>query len=114
MPINLYLACTDLEATRAFYENVLRFTVTDSAMNTLSARHEDCSLIFFEGNASEPALSGTVYCFVSDVDAYHASVAGHVALEWPLQNMSYGTREFALKDVNGYRLAFAQSSASAD
>jgi|GEM_PF-707157 len=112
MPINLYLACHTVVQTKAFYEEI-GFDVFDSAMQTCTARIEDCCLIFFEQDAATataaPGCSGTIYLFIKDVDARYSKIKDIVEPEWPLQDMSYGTREFAIADCNGYRLAFAQS-----
>jgi len=110
MPINVSLASKNCAQTKVFYAGI-DFDVYDTAMQTCTVKMEDCSLIFFQqdANAESPGLSGTLYLFVKDVDAYYAQIKDRVDLEWPLQDMSYGTREFAIKDCNGYRLAFAQS-----
>lgn len=59
---------------------------------------------------SELGCSGTVYFTVQDVDAYYETVKDKADVAWPLQDMSYGTREFALTDCNGYILAFQSES----
>jgi len=110
MPINVSLLCENLSQTKAFYTGI-GFDVYDTKMQTCTAQMEDCHLIFRQqdANAAPLGLSGTLYLFVQDVDVYYAKIKDQVDLEWPLQDMSYGTREFAIKDCNGYRLAFAQS-----
>ena len=40
--------------------------------------------------------------------ALHARVAGSVAIEWGPEVYHYGCREFAIKDPNGYVLAFSE------
>lgn len=50
----------------------------------------------------------TIYFFLPDVDAYYDAVKDKAIVRWPLENMSYGTREFGVKDCNGYTLAFAR------
>src|SRR5262249_17955443 len=42
----------------------------------------------------------------SDADSYHAVVKEKGAVSWPLQEMSYGTRELGIRECNGYSLAF--------
>jgi hypothetical protein len=56
----------------------------------------------------DPALSGQLWIEVDDVTALHANVAGKVAIEWGPEVYSYGRREFAIKDPNGYLLTFSQ------
>lgn len=56
-----------------------------------------------------PACSGTAYFTLADVDDYFARCQQRRApLAWPLQEMSYGSREFGITDRNGYTLAFQQ------
>lgn len=113
MPININLACRSVEQTRSFYQTLQGFEIFDTAMDTLTVEFEDCTLIFFESGADdpEPNFTGTFYLFVRDVENCWATLRDVAAVQWPLQNMSYGTREFAIRDCNGYRLAFAQSGA---
>ena len=54
-------------------------------------------------------LSGTDYFFINVVKTYLGLVRDRTAVHWPLQDMSYGTREFGIRDCNGYYLAFAQA-----
>ena len=54
--------------------------------------------------------TGTIYFFVPNVDEYYNAIEDEAIVQWPLQTMSYGTREFAVRDCNGYTLAFAQRS----
>lgn len=114
MPINVNLCCRSIKQTRAYYRNTLGFETIDTDMGTCTALLEDCSLIFFtaDKHAPEPRFSGTFYLFVEDVENYYQSLLkkDEVRFEWPLQTMSYGTREFAITDCNGYRLAFAQTN----
>jgi uncharacterized glyoxalase superfamily protein PhnB len=44
------------------------------------------------------------------VDEYFEAVKDRAIVRWPLEDMSYGTREFAVKDCNGYTLAFAKKT----
>jgi uncharacterized glyoxalase superfamily protein PhnB len=57
-----------------------------------------------------PRFSGTIYFTVPDADSYFATVKDKVAIAWPVQNMPYGSREFGVKDCNGYHLAFQQQA----
>jgi len=38
----------------------------------------------------------------------HDRVAGNAKIEWGPEVYSYGRREFAIKDCNGYLLAFSE------
>src|SRR5688572_22191450 len=112
MTINLLLKCEDPAATRAFYSRILGFDVSDSANGTCTVRKWGGTIIFTGENLwdGRPHCSGTIYFFVPDVDEYYNAIKDRVAVQWQPQNMSYGTREFAVTDCNGYLLAFAQRS----
>lgn len=110
MPLTILLRCSDYDETRRFYESALGFTVTISAEGTLTAELNGGKLIFTCSDLWEgaPRLSGTLYFTVPDVDIYFATVKERVNIAWPVQRTSYGSREFGVKDCNGYYLAFHQ------
>ena len=109
--MNLLLKCNDLQETKNFYSSILGFTVSNSSNDACTVTNEDGTIIFTEMNAlgKIPQCSGTIYFFLKDVDSYYKSTKGKVSEQWPLQIMTYGTKEFGIKDCNGYNLAFAQS-----
>ena len=112
MPINLLLKCLDVEATKSFYEQTLNFEVIGSHQSSYTVRKGDCRVIFTEDDlwTGDPKCTGTFYMFIDDVDAYYESIKEKVSILWPLQDMSYGTREFGIKDCDGYHLAFAHKT----
>lgn len=109
MPLTLLLRCNDLEETRNFYRSVLDFSVTDTA-GTLTVEKHGGRLIFTDQDLWQgpPACSGTLYFQVPDADAFFASIKDAAAVAWPIQDMPYGSREFGIRDCNGYHLAFQQ------
>ncbi len=109
MSLTLLLRCSSLEETRAFYRSVLGFNVTDTA-GTITAEKHGGKLIFTVQDLwqSQPAFSGTIYLTVPDADGFFALVKDTVTVAWPIQDMHYGSREFGIKDCNGYHLAFQQ------
>jgi len=111
MTMNLLMKCKDVEETKAFYSNVLGFEVADTAGDTCSVQKAGGTIIFSTGNnlGDSPAMSGTIYFFIPNVEEYFEAVKDNVDVKWPLQDMSYGTREFGIADCNGYHVAFAQS-----
>ncbi|MEN8639800.1 VOC family protein [Pseudomonas sichuanensis] len=113
MPIALLVRCTDLKGTRDYYRDVLGFSVSDSAQSTLTARLHDCTLVFTQEDLwQQPvACSGTFYLIIDDVEGYFAQVKQRADIAWPLQDMSHGSREFGVRDCNGYHLAFSQHRA---
>lgn len=114
MAMNLLMKCNDLKETKSFYSTALQFAVSDTAEGTCSVQKAGGTIVFSTGNhlGSSPNMSGTIYFFVPRIDEYYYAVKDHVDVQWPLQDMSYGTREFGIKDCNGYHLAFAQDQES--
>lgn len=110
MGLSVLLRCIDLETTRDFYQSVLGFENTTAQENTLSVSKGGACLVFTAQDLwkLEPRLSGTIYITVADVDAYFAAIKEGVTVAWALQDMPYGSREFAIVDCNGYLLAFQQ------
>jgi lactoylglutathione lyase len=117
------LIVSDVAASTRFYRDVLGFAIKqavppeaphvfvwlerDGVPVFLNARHaaaED-----YPGVDSRPA-GGTAALFflVSDVDALHVSVAPHASVLMPLKTQFYGMREFAIADLDGHILTFAQ------
>ncbi|MBM7060731.1 bleomycin resistance family protein [Pseudomonas sp. UL073] len=109
MSLTLLLRCNNLDETRTFYQAVLCFEVFDTP-GTLTAEKHDGKLIFTEQDLwqSQPMCSGTLYFTVPDADGYFASIKDAVTVAWPIQDMPYGSREFGIRDCNGYYLAFQQ------
>ncbi len=110
MSLTILLCCRDIAETRQFYQSALGFNVRDTADGTLTVEQQGGTLIFTSSNLweSPPGFSGTIYFTVPDADGYFTSVKDKVAVAWPVQDMSYGSREFGVKDCNGYHLAFQQ------
>ncbi|MET0218179.1 MAG: VOC family protein [Burkholderiales bacterium] len=112
MPLTALLHAPDLGATRQFYQSVLGFDVRDTAEGTLTVTQSGGTLIFTASHpwGSSPGFSGTLYFTVPNVDEYFALVHDKVDVVWPLQDMPYGSREFGIRDCNGYHLAFQQQA----
>ncbi len=112
MSLSILLRCSDIEQTREYYESVLGFVVAFTAENTITVTKSGARLVFTSQDLwSRPAgFSGTIYITLADVDEYFSCVAGKASVAWPLQVMSYGSREFAVTDCNGYLIAFRQDA----
>ena len=89
----------------------LGFDESDSTEDTCAVSMNGGKLIFTAADLwpGQPHCTGTLYFFVDDVDAYYEAVSAKVEISWPLQDMSYGLREFGIIDINGYHIAFAQA-----
>ncbi|KQO00022.1 hypothetical protein ASF01_03380 [Stenotrophomonas sp. Leaf70] len=110
MALSLLLRCNSLPETGAFYASLPGFSVSPMGREPLVVEGHGCALLFTGTDLWKmpPALSGTLYIAVADVDALWEQVRDRVTVAWPLQDMPYGTREFAINDCNGYYVAFQQ------
>lgn len=106
------LRVRDLDATIEFYQDVLGFRLCWREGDTASIQHGKVGLLFSTASnlGAEPALSGTLYFYPDSVEEMWRVIDGRAQVEWPLQIMDYGTREFGIRDCNGYILAFAEVS----
>ncbi len=116
MSLTLLLHCNDISATCSFYRDVLGFRVADTVEDTLTADCFGARLIFTASDLwqSTPFFSGTLYIEVEDLETLYASVEGNPNISWTLQDMPYGSREFGIKDCNGYLLAFRQKKSDGE
>jgi hypothetical protein len=55
-----------------------------------------------------PAQSGLLYVFPESVDALANELRGKVPFLWGPEDTEFDVREFAVRDPNGYILAFAE------
>lgn len=69
------------------------------------------NVIDFLPEMKERSLGGTftLYISVDEIDAYYNRVKGLVCVSMPLHTTEYGTKEFQIKDINGYILDFGQT-----
>lgn len=110
MALSLLLRCNNLPETGAFYASLPGFSVSPADRDPLVVEGYGCVLFFTGADLWKmpPVFSGTLYIAVADVDALWEQVKDSVTVAWPLQDMPYGTREFAINDCNGYYVAFQQ------
>lgn len=108
----LSLLSLDLDATHAFYER-LGFYLSGGAVHSgwIELSRNAVVMQFYHdppiGTPAAPSMSGTIYVHVDEVDTLAAALAGSSVFEWGPETMDYGMREFAVRDPNGYLLAFA-------
>ena len=105
------LRCNNLNDTRDFYRALPGFSAETSADGTLTVQSQGGRLVFTAQDLwqSPPLCTGTFYFTVADVDGLFAKLGPGVAISWPPQDMGYGSREFGIRDCNGYTLAFQQA-----
>lgn len=123
------LIVADIEASTAFYRDVLGFSVTTTVPETAPfvfvwLQRGDVS-VFLNATAGVqadlPALAarpigGTNTMFVTveadsvdrGVDGLFSSIGSRANVLMPLKDQFYGMREFAIEDPDGYVLVFAQ------
>jgi uncharacterized glyoxalase superfamily protein PhnB len=111
VPLSLLLRCEDITKTRDYYRDILHFDVIKGSELSLSVVKFSALIIFTELDLWQQnfQMSGTVYISVPDVDHYFSEVKDAAEIAWTLQDTRYGTREFAVRDCNGYCLAFMQN-----
>ncbi|MEO1403621.1 MAG: VOC family protein [Cyanobacteria bacterium J06635_1] len=114
--ISPMLEVSDLQETIDYYENILGFelqgTWPDQGPAQWAALKAGQVTLMFVTQARSatrpPTLTGQLYCYPPDVDALWDELKDKVDIAWPLDNMSYGMREFAIRDCNGYVITFGQ------
>jgi len=123
MPVDLgrrVLPCllvADMRRALDFYINVLGFTQTgyypiESQPIRTEVRRDGVAIIFYtdsdRGLGEKPAQSGLLYVFPESVDKLAGELRGKVSFLWGPEDTDFGVREFAIRDPNGYILAFAE------
>lgn len=114
----------DVNQTLNYYQNVLGFEIVDT--NPEDGRLEwgfvkkgEAGLMFQEvsslkeeypGLASRPLGGGmTFYILVQkNIEDWFASLQGKVKVVKELNTTFYGTKEFAIEDINGFILTFSE------
>lgn len=106
------LLSRNLESTEHFY-TALGFVRTggSSLSGWVELRRDTFVLQFYAeppvGTPTTPIMSGTVYCHLESINELASEWAGRVSFEWGPETMDYGMREFAIRDPDGYLIAFA-------
>lgn len=110
------LKVSDMQKSVAFYAGVLGFSVAWRAANDgggencmLQAGTTDLLLSTGSHLGGKPQFTGTLYFNMLGVQDFFESIKGKVELAWPLETMDYGQREFGIRDLDGYTLAFAET-----
>jgi len=104
----------DLPGTIEFYKRVLGFECEpyEPDWNWACLTVGPVSLMFSGPNEHEgdvaPALTGSLYFRIKDVDALWSSLKDQARVCYPLETFTYGMREFAIYDNNGYLLQFGE------
>ncbi len=99
----------DIEASAAFYRDELGFEVVHTEAEYGIVRRGDVELHLWGPSGIDPRRSDTMLRVeVEDIDALHADLAprGLVHPNAELHDTTWGTREFAIRDVDGHLITF--------
>src|SRR3974377_743037 len=76
-----------------FYRDVLGFECPDSAEGWARLRHGDCAIMISPPNAhvpfEKPALTGSLYFTVDDVDALWGQIKDTATVVYPIENFFF-------------------------
>lgn len=113
MPV---LRVADMNRAAAFYTAVLGFAVRwrepdDGGGENCMLESGTVRLMLSTGAhlGEAPRFSGTLYFDMEAVEPLWERAREVCDVVWPLEDMDYGTREFGIRDPDGYMLAFAQA-----
>ncbi len=103
------LQSSDLGRTEKWYAETLGFRRVGRDAGWLRLERDDVALMFMHNqHFGTPAATATQYIYVDDVDGLWQNLKNRVSAEWGPEDFSYGNREFAIKDPDGYLLSFGQ------
>jgi uncharacterized glyoxalase superfamily protein PhnB len=115
-----HLASHDVQASIDFYTKTLGFKATYTQKNTEGKpdfailENENVELMVADAVTLEPLLddykrisaSMVIYVLTDDVDALYKKVSKRTAILKPLEETPWGTKEFWIRDNNGYVFSF--------
>lgn len=108
------LYTNELEATVTFYTRTLGFTCEslDFSAGWASLRRDDVGIMLSLPNKhlpyEKPIFTGSIYITIDTVDVLWNQVKEKAAVCYEIETFSYGMREFAIFDNNGYLIQFGQ------
>ena len=123
MPTNLghrVLPCllvSDMRRSLDFYLETLRFTQTgyypiESEPIRTEVRRDGVAIILYTEAVhvrdETPTFTGALYLLPEDIDPLAEELRGKVPFAWGPAETEFGTREFAIRDPDGYTLVFAE------
>jgi uncharacterized glyoxalase superfamily protein PhnB len=100
----------DLDATIAFYHDLLGFQCASRMEGWAALQNGGVEIMIATPNAHEPfakpVFTGSLYFHADDLDACWLQVKNKAEVVYPIEDFDYGMREFAIRDNNGYLLQF--------
>ncbi len=117
---SIELAVSDIEKTLKFYKSIFKNLSIDYQDNIFaSVSINSLDLMFYKYDEfskeipqiSRNTLGGTfvIYLNIKDIDKFFNSIKNNVEIIQKLHTTDYGSKEFAIKDLNGYVLIFSES-----
>jgi uncharacterized glyoxalase superfamily protein PhnB len=115
-----HLASHDVAGSIDFYTKTLGFKATYTQKNAegtpdfVILEHENVEIMIADAATLEPLLdeykrisaSMIIYILTEDVDALYTKVSKRIAILKPLEETPWGTKEFWIRDNNGYVFSF--------
>ena len=103
---------SDIEETIAFYRDVLGFDCSSRMEGWACLVNHEVELMISLPNRHEPidklSFTGSFYFQPDNVDGLWEELKNKVPVVYPIENFSYGMREFAIRDNSGYILQFGR------
>ncbi len=117
----------DLQATTAFYENILGFNRQTNFPNFISLTRDNVNIMFVlpieepedckDADSKEeffpkPTLTGSIFITVERVDEFWETIKDKATIKDPVADREYLMRDFSILDNNGYELVFGEDISS--
>lgn len=121
-----HLASHDVAGSIDFYTKTLGFKATYTQNNAegnpdfVILEYENVEIMIADGATLEPLLdeykrisaSMIIYILTDDVDALYKKVSKRIAILKPIEETPWGTKEFWIRDNNGYVFSFFMTDLS--
>lgn len=111
------LPVTDLERSLAFYRDVLGFRPSvlwpnrdEPSFAILDRDGASVGLFLADVSRADRGRNVELYIRVPDAATLHTELREKCPIEWGPEVYSYGNREFALRDPDGYLLIFTEET----
>lgn len=102
----------DLQRSIAFYRDALGFRVSTlwpQADPTFALiERDEVAVGLFVGETPQSERSPELYVRVTDAETVHDALRDSLTVEWGPEVYSYGCREFAVRDPDGYLVIFTE------
>jgi uncharacterized glyoxalase superfamily protein PhnB len=102
----------NIEQTIAFYRDVLGFECANQTEGWACLVKNDVEVMISLPNKHESfdklGFTGSLYFQIDDVEDLWKQLKDRSSIVYPIEDFSYGMREFAIRDNSGYILQFGQ------